>query len=87
MQIGKDSQYTIATSECTSGSNLATCFTTLSNKYGQAVSLYHHDASLTLKAGDDSYRYSGPTPDNYVCFASTIYSSGTGQKDDPIRIS
>ena len=71
LQIGKDSQYTLATSGCTNGSNLATCLTTLSTKYGQAASIYHHDASLILGAADDSYRYSGANPDNYVCFGST----------------
>ena len=71
LQIGKDVQYTIASSGCTAGSKLATCLTTLSTKYGQAASLYHHDSNLTLGAEDDSYRYSGPNPDNYVCFGST----------------
>ena len=71
LQIGKDSQYTLATSGCTSGSNLATCLTTLNAKYGQAASLYHHDSTLTAGAGDNSYRYSGSNPDNYVCFGST----------------
>ena len=70
LQIGKDSQYTLATSGCKSGSNLATCLTTLNAKYGQAASLYHHDASLANGAGDNSYRYSGANPDNYVCFGS-----------------
>ena len=71
LQISKNSQYTLATSGCTNGSNLATCLTTLSTKYGQAASIYHHDASLILGAEDDSYRYSGANPDNYVCFGST----------------
>ena len=32
--------------------------------------LYYHDASLTNGAEDNSYRYSGANPDNYVCFGS-----------------
>ena len=32
--------------------------------------LYYHDASLANGAGDNSYRYSGANPDNYVCFGS-----------------
>ena len=71
LQISKNSQYTLATSGCTSGSNLATCLTDLNAEYGQAASLYHHDSNLTLGAEDDSYRYSGANPDNYVCFDST----------------
>ncbi len=71
LQISKNSQYTLATSGCTSGSNLATCLTDLNAEYGQAASLYHHDSNLTLGAEDDSYRYSGANPDNYVCFGST----------------
>lgn len=30
--------------------------------------LYFHDASLDGGAGDNSYRYAGLNPDNYVCF-------------------
>ena len=35
--------------------------------------IYHHDASLTNGAGDNSYRYAGASDqvDNYVCFGST----------------
>lgn len=32
--------------------------------------LYHHDSSLTNGAGDNSYRFSGANPNNYVCFGS-----------------
>ena len=71
LQISKTAEYTLASSGCTSGSNLATCLTTLNAKYGQAASLYHHDSTLTAGAGDNSYRYSGPNPSNYVCFGST----------------
>ena len=36
--------------------------------------LYYHDGTGTygtLEAGDNSYRYSGANPNNYVCFGST----------------
>ena len=36
--------------------------------------LYYHDGSGTygtLEAGDNSYRYTGANPNNYVCFGST----------------
>ena len=32
--------------------------------------IYYHDSSLTNRAGDSSYRYSGANPNNYVCFGS-----------------
>ena len=32
--------------------------------------LYYHTSSLANGAGDNSYRYSGANPDNYVCFGS-----------------
>ena len=33
--------------------------------------LYYHDADLENGAGDNSYRYAGADPNNYVCFGST----------------
>ena len=33
--------------------------------------IYYHNSSLTNGAGDNSYRYSGANPNNYVCFGST----------------
>ena len=33
--------------------------------------LYYHDADLENGAGDNSYRYAGANPNNYVCFGST----------------
>ena len=32
--------------------------------------IYYHDANLTNGAGDNSYRYAGANPKNYVCFGS-----------------
>ncbi len=32
--------------------------------------IYYHDASLTNGAEDNSYRYAGANPNNYVCFGS-----------------
>lgn len=32
--------------------------------------LYYHNSSLTNGANDNSYRYSGPNPNNYLCFGS-----------------
>ena len=33
--------------------------------------IYYHNASLTNGAGDNSYRYAGTNPNNYVCFGSS----------------
>ncbi len=33
-------------------------------------SLYYHDSNLTNGAGDNSYRYAGANPNNFVCFGS-----------------
>ena len=32
--------------------------------------IYYHDANLTNGAGDNSYRFAGANPNNYVCFGS-----------------
>ena len=33
--------------------------------------LYYHDSNLTNGAGDNSYRFAGANPNNYVCFGSS----------------
>ena len=45
--------------------------------------IYFHNSSLANGAGDNSYRYSGATPDNYVCFGS---SDSTCPKENLYRI-
>ncbi len=54
-----------------SGDNLVTAIQNLSTKSKPSYTgLYHHDASLTNGAGDNSYRFAGANPNNYVCFGS-----------------
>ena len=54
-----------------SGDNLVTAIQSLSTKSKPSYTgLYHHDASLTNGAGDNSYRFAGANPNNYVCFGS-----------------
>ena len=54
-----------------SGDNLVTAIENLSTKSKPSYTgLYHHDASLTNGAGDNSYRFAGANPNNYVCFGS-----------------
>ena len=58
---------------CPDGGNLADCAVLLNttSKDSKYTGLYHHDADLANGAGDNSYRYSGANPNNYVCFGST----------------
>ena len=57
-------------SVCKNGDVLANCIkNTASND--ATSNLYIHDSSLTNGANDNSYRYSGANPNNYVCFGST----------------
>ena len=45
--------------------------------------LYYHTSSLANSAGDNSYRYAGANPNNYVCFGST---ASTCPSDNLYRI-
>ena len=38
--------------------------------YQGSNGIYYHTSSLANSAGDDSYRYAGSNPNNYVCFGS-----------------
>ena len=59
---------------CPEGGNLASCIQTYYTTYGEEIGgLYLHDdvgTYGTLEAGDNSYRYAGANPNNYVCFGS-----------------
>ena len=60
VMIQKEKIPTVLSDVCTSGNNLTTCITTLSNKSEPSiVNIYHHTSSLTNGAGDNSYRYAG----------------------------
>ena len=54
---------------CNTGTNLATC---IKNQYTSqgANGIYYHTSSLANSAADNSYRYAGANPNNYVCFGS-----------------
>ena len=57
---------------CESGDNLASCIAEFNTLAGDgADSIYYHDAGLANGAQDNSYRYSGANPNNYVCFGAT----------------
>ena len=54
-----------------SGDSLTTAVETLGTKGVSSITgLYHHDANLTNGAEDNSYRFAGENPNNYVCFGS-----------------
>ena len=53
---------------CKGGQSLSSCILAMN---GIDDTLYHHDSTLTNGAGDNSYRYAGANPNNYVCFGST----------------
>ena len=56
---------------CKNGQSLSSCIAAMD---GIDETLYHHDASLTNGAGDNSYRYAGASDavNNYVCFGSNV---------------
>ena len=63
-------EYTLA-DVCPDGGNLASCIADLNTLAGDGVgNLYYHDADLANGAQDNSYRYSGANPNNYVCFGA-----------------
>ena len=75
--IGEEKLATTLADVCTGGETLASCITSLYNERGEegANGLYYHDGVGTYtnaaeEAGDNSYRYSGSNPNNFVCFGS-----------------
>ena len=72
------------TDVCSNGTNLATCIKNYYNEAGSDMSsMYYHTSSLANSAGDNSYRYAGANPNNYVCFGST---ASTCPSDNLYRI-
>ena len=64
---------------CSNGTNLATCIKNYYNNYGTTgTSLYYHTSSLANSAEDNSYRYAGANPNNYVCFGSDASTCPSG---------
>ena len=62
---------TVVSDVCNGGETLSTCITTLSqNSTSSYTNIYHHDSALANGAGDNSYRYAGANPNNYVCFGT-----------------
>ena len=55
---------------CSSGDMLATCVKNFGNQGTDMSNIYIHNSGLTNGAGDNSYRYAGVNPNNYVCFGT-----------------
>ena len=69
--IQKEKMITSISDVAKSGDALATVLETLGTKGDPSLTgLYYHDANLTNGAGDNSYRFAGANPNNYVCFGS-----------------
>ena len=67
LMIQKKKIETMATI-CSSGQTLSSCVIAMN---GKDDALYYHDANLANGANDNSYRYAGANPNNFVCFGST----------------
>ena len=88
--IGEEKLATTLADVCIGGETLANCITSLYNERGEegANGLYLHDGvgtytNATEEAGDNSYRYSGSNPNNFVCFGS---DSAECENDNLYRI-
>ena len=69
--IQKERLITSVSDVAKNGDNLVTAIQNLSTKSKPSYTgLYHHDVNLTNGAGDNSYRFAGADPNNYVCFGS-----------------
>ena len=55
---------------CTSGTDLATCVKNFGDQGASVSNIYIHNSTLTNGAGDNSYRYAGANPNNFICFGS-----------------
>ena len=74
LMIQKNQIITNIANVCETGNNLKSCLNTLgSDGTLEFTNLYYHDSSLANGAGDNSYRYAGPSKkvNNFVCFGST----------------
>ena len=57
---------------CDSGQNLKECIISYANLGSDVSKIYYHDSTLANGAGDNSYRYAGPSDsvNNYICLGS-----------------
>ena len=67
--ISKNEKKPTVADICSDGQTLSSCIIAMD---GKDDTLYHHTSSLANGAGDNSYRYAGPSEsvNNFVCFGS-----------------
>ena len=89
---GKNSEIISKTIEITS-ITLADYVKSLYTGTQGANNVYYHNSSLTNGAGDNSYRYAGANPNNYVCFGTDASTCPTdnlyriiGVFDDKVKL-
>ncbi len=77
-RVSIEEQVYTLTNSCPSDGNLATCVTNLASKNKKNVGLGTLAKHDTIGAQDNSYRYSGNNPNNFVCFGngSEDYNNG-----------
>ena len=66
----KYSNVFVASSKTSDSVTLASYVKSLYTGTQGANDIYYHNSSLANGAGDNSYRYAGANPNNYVCFGS-----------------
>ena len=92
LMIQKDEYKQTMEDVCLSGQSLNSCVIAMN---GKVDTLYYHTSTLTNGAGDNSYRYAGPSDsvNNFVCFGSDAATCPTdnlyriiGVIDDKVKL-
>ena len=63
-------EYELTLADICNGKTLSDCVVSQYTGMQGENSIYYHNSSLENGAGDDSYRYAGANPNNFVCFGS-----------------
>jgi len=69
MMIQKE-EYVPTVADVCAGKTLSDCVIAQYTMLNGHNNIYYHDSNLENAAGDNSYRYAGANPNNYVCFGS-----------------
>ena len=88
MQVGvllqKENIPQVLLDVCANGDNLTSCLTSLGTKGKSSITnIYYHNNKLINGAKDNSYRYAGANPDNYICLKK---DTSNCNNDDLYRI-
>ena len=63
-------EYELTLADICTGKALSDCVISQYTGTQGENSLYYHDSTLANGAGDNSYRYAGADPNNYICFGN-----------------